>query len=204
MPSRFDLLIFDLGGVLVDWDPRHLYRDHFDDTAAMERFLAEVLTPEWNRQMDAGKPFADAVRELSAQHPAHAHHIGLWHTDWERTLAGALDASVALLRRLHRRGHRLVALSNWSAETFPVARRRFDFLTCFEDILVSGEHGVAKPDRAIFELACERWGVQPARALFIDDSPANVATARDMGFRAVHFTGPDILQRALTDLALLD
>lgn len=202
--SLITTVIFDLGNVLVDWNPRYLYRSRFPDEAAMEHFLAEVLTPEWNRQMDAGKPFAQAVAELSARHPDHAGLIGLWHTHWEETLGGPIEGSVALLRRLAGANRRLVALSNWSAETFPIARQRFDFLSCFEDIVVSGEHAMAKPDREIFELACRRWRINPAQALFIDDNADNIDTARAMGFHTVRFIGPPALEAALRALGVLD
>lgn len=203
MSSRDNLIIiFDLGGVLVDWNPRYLYRSHFNDEASMERFLAEVLTAEWNLEMDAGKPFRQAVAERSALHPQYAELIALWHTHWPHTLHGAIEGSVDILHTLMRQGRRLVALSNWSAETFPLARQRFDFLSCFEDIVVSGEHGMAKPDARIFEFACQRWNVTPAQALFIDDNAANIASARAMGFGTVHFTSPAALAQSLRDLGI--
>lgn len=202
-PLNDDLLIiFDLGGVLVDWNPRYLYRSHFNDEASMERFLAEVLTPEWNLEMDAGKPFQQAIAERSALHPQYAGLISLWHSHWPQTLRGAIEGSVEILKALARQRRRLVALSNWSAETFPVARQRFDFLSHFEDILVSGEHGMAKPDARIFEFACQRWNVTPSRALFIDDNAANIATARAMGFGTVHFASPAALAHSLRDLGV--
>ena len=152
-PILFDALVFDLGGVLVDWNPRYLYRPLFaGDDAAMEDFLARVCPPEWNLEMDAGRPFAEAVAERQRLFPEHAHHIALWHTSWPQMLRDQIPETVELLAALRDRGHRLVALTNWSAETFPIARRRFPFLDWFEDIVVSGEVKLAKPDPRIFEL----------------------------------------------------
>lgn len=198
-PDTRATIIFDLGGVLVDWNPRYLYRRHFADEADMEQFLREVVTSPWNHQCDAGKSMAQAIAERVALFPGHANLIRLWQSDWEHTLRGPIAGTVHILRALARGGRRLVALTNWSAETFPVARRRFDFLSHFEDILVSGEHGVAKPDRAIFELACARWRLRPAQALFIDDNADNIATARAMGFDTIHFTAPEALSAALVE-----
>jgi 2-haloacid dehalogenase len=203
MSRGISTIIFDLGGVLVDWDPRYLYRDVFRDNDAMERYLTEVCTPEWIREMDAGKSFQQAVSERVERFPDHAHALGLWLEEWDKTLRGSLDDSVFLLEFLAKKKHRLVALTNWSAETFPVARRRFAFLSYFEDILVSGEHGLVKPSEEIFQLARERWRIEPSHSLFIDDSVANIKTASRLGFQCIHFVGAESLARSLRQLALL-
>jgi 2-haloacid dehalogenase len=197
-------VLFDLGGVLIDWNPRHLYRPHFGaDEAALEDFLTRVCPPEWNAQLDAGRPFADGVAERQALFPEHAELIALWQTDWERMLGGAIPQTVALLAELRQRKRRLVALTNWSAETFPVSRARFDFLDWFEDIVVSGEVGLIKPDPRIFDLAIERNRLDPQRTLFVDDNLANVEAARDVGLHAVHFRDPQTLRGDLEQLGLL-
>jgi len=198
-------ILFDLGNVLIEWDPRHLYRKLFDgDDESMEHFLATVCTGEWNRQMDAGKPFAEAVAELQQAHPAQADLIAAWHLRWSETLGGPIDGSVEILATLRERGHRLYALTNWSAETFPVARKRFEFLTWFEGIVVSGEVRMTKPDPEIFELALERFELTPDDTVFIDDSSHNVATARRLGMQAVHFQSSSQLHAALRDFGVLD
>ncbi len=165
-----DTVIFDLGGVLIDWNPRHLYRKLFgDDVAAMERFLIEVCHTEWNEKQDAGRSWQDAVQEAIARHPAEEKLIRAYHERWHEMIAGALEGTVAVLDELRRKGIRILALTNWSHETFPVAVERFPFLRWFEGILVSGTEGLKKPDPAIFALMNTRYDINPARAVFIDD-----------------------------------
>ena len=198
-----DSVIFDLGGVLIDWNPRHLYRKLFDDEAAMESFLAEVWNGEWSRQHDAGRPFAEMLAELCARHPRHADHIRAFHERWPETMAGAIDDSVSVLGELRARGLPLYALSNFSAETFPHARRRFAFLEWFDGLVISGEVGLLKPDPRIYRLLFERFGIDPGRGLFIDDVADNVAGAQAVGLSALRFSTPEALRRDLAGLALL-
>lgn len=202
MPS-IESVLFDLGGVLIHWDPRLLYRKLLADEAAVEQFLAEVCNHRWNSQMDAGKPFAEGVAELAGEHPDKEPLIRAYWERWEEMLGGPVEATVELLARLRGRGHRLFALSNWSAETFPVARARYEFLGWFEDIVVSGEVKLAKPDPAIFELARTRCGLDAGRTLFIDDSEANVRAAEALGFETHHFRDPEPLAAALAAHGLL-
>ena len=196
-------VVFDLGGVLIDWDPRHLYRKLFEDPDEMESFLAEVTTAEWNAHQDAGRPWADAVETLVAEYPERRELIEAFHRRWPEMLAGAIPGTVDVLTDLRATGIRLVALSNWSAEMFPIAQERFDFLAWFEGIVISGEVGVNKPDRRIFEHLVERFGIDPAAALFVDDSPANIDAARAFGLGAIHFTDANTLRRDLIRLAVL-
>jgi len=196
-------VVFDLGGVLIDWDPRHLYRKLFADPDEMESFLAEVTTAEWNAHQDAGRPWADAVETLVAEYPERRELIEAFHRRWPEMLAGAIPGTVDVLTDLRATGIRLVALSNWSTEMFPIAQERFDFLAWFEGILISGEVGVNKPDRRIFEHLVERFAIDPAAALFVDDSLANIDAARAFGLGAIHFTDAHALRRDLIELALL-
>ena len=197
-------IVFDLGGVLVDWNPRYLYAPLFGaDRDAMEDFLARVCAPEWNSEIDAGKPFEQAVSERQRAFPEHAELIALWRAGWPQMLRAAIGGSVDILAQLRNRGHRLIALSNWSAETFPIARSRFAFLDWFEDIVVSGEVGLIKPDPRIFALALARNRLDAARTLFIDDLPANVQTARALGMHGVLFEGPEPLRAELEQRGLL-
>lgn len=198
-------VIFDLGGVLIDWDPRYLYRPLFGpDVDAMEDFLARVCPPDWNRTLDAGVPFDQAVAQRQREFPEHAELIALWKDGWSQMLGDSIPGSVEILAELRRRGHRLIALTNWSAETFPVARRRFEFLRWFEDIVISGEERLAKPDPRIFRLALERNGLEARATVFIDDLPSNVETAMAMGIDAVHFQDAAALREALERRGLLD
>ena len=203
-PILFDAIVFDLGGVLVDWNPRYLYRPLFGgNEEAMEHFLATVCAPEWNHEMDAGKPFAVAVAERQRLFPEHAQLIALWKDGWEQMLRESIADSVAVLAELRQRGRRLLALTNWSAETFPIARARFPFLDWFEDIVVSGAVALAKPDRRIFELTIARTGLDPAATVYIDDNLPNIEAARPFGFHTVHFASPAQLRAELAQLELI-
>lgn len=192
-----DTLLFDLGNVLVRWDPRNHYRDRFASVDEMETFLTEVCPPSWNHEMDLGKPFAAAIAERQALFPSHATLIAEWQTGWERMLGGEISEMVALLPALERAGYRLYALTNWSAETFPVARHRYPWLSHFRHIVVSGDVGLAKPDPAIFTLALHHANRPAADVLFIDDNQPNVDAALALGLSAVHFTSPGQCQAAL-------
>jgi 2-haloacid dehalogenase len=197
-------VVFDLGGVLIDWDPRYLYRTLFDDDAEMEAFLATVTTPEWNLAQDAGRSWAEAIEELAARHPEHRERIeAYWHR-WPETLGEAIEPTVRVLAELHDRGIRLLALSNWSAETFPLARPRYPFLEWFDGIVISGEERMVKPDPRLFAVLLDRYGVQPAATVFIDDQPRNVEAADRLGFRAIRFVDAATLRAELASLGLLD
>ena len=197
-------VVFDLGGVLIDWNPRYLYRQLFDgDEAAMERFLAEVTTPEWNLEQDAGRTWDEAVEALTRQHPEHAELIAAYRDRWTETLGEAIGPTVTVLDELRQTDVRLFALSNWSAETFPVARPRYPFLDWFEGIVISGEVGITKPDERVYHHLLDRFGLDPALTVFIDDSAANVRAALEVGMIALRFEGGDALRRALADLGLL-
>ncbi len=195
-------VVFDLGGVLIDWDPRHLYRRILPDEDAVERFLAEICTPEWNLRQDAGRPFDVGVRELVERHPDEADLIRAYRDRWTEMIAGSIGESVALLDEV-RRTHRVFALTNWSAETFPIARERFEFLSWFEGTVVSGEEGVNKPDTRIFEILLGRHALVAADTVFIDDNEANVAAAAGLGIDAIHFVGPGALRAALDGRGLV-
>jgi len=196
-------VVFDLGGVLVDWDPRYMYRQLFDDPDEMESFLAEVTTAEWNAHQDAGRPWAEAIELLVAEHPQRRELIEAYRRRWPEMLAGEIPGTIDVLADLRAAGVRLLALSNWSAETFPVARERFEFLAWFEEIVISGEVGVNKPDRRIFEHLMEHFDIEPRATLFIDDSSANVEAAEELGFGAILFTDAGALRRELVRLGLL-
>jgi 2-haloacid dehalogenase len=196
-------VVFDLGGVLIDWDPRHLYRKLLADEAAVEEFLATVCTPEWNAELDRGRPFAEGVVELVERHPEHAAAIAAYHERWPEMVAGDIPGTVEVLAELRAAGVPLYALTNWSAETFAITRGRFAFLEWFDGLLVSGEERVTKPDPAIFQLLLDRFGLDPTATVFVDDSEANVAAARRLGFDAIRFTGHEELRRELVARRLL-
>jgi len=204
MHNKRDVVIFDFGGVLIDWNPRYLYRKLFgDDEAAMEAFLAEVTTPEWNLQQDAGRSWDEAVRLLTEEHPTKAELIAAYQHRWEETLGGAIDDSLHILRELKEAGHPLYGLTNWSQETFPVAIERFDFLALFDGIVVSGQEGMVKPDPKLYQTLLERYDIDPTRAVFIDDNKANVVAAEALGIHGIHFQTPAQLRAELVELGFL-
>ena len=198
------IVVFDLGGVLIDWDPRHLYRKLFaGDESAMEQFLATVCTHEWNRCQDAGRSFAEGARLLKAEHPNEAELIDAYGARFHEMMSGPIPGSVEILAELRAGGTPLYLLSNFSAETFPPAFERFDFLRWFRGMVISGEVGVIKPDPRIFELLLERFAIDPKRVVYIDDVAANVDAARPFGIHAIHFTTPTALRAELAELGLL-
>lgn len=202
--ASISTVVFDLGGVLIDWDPRHLYRRLLDTDEEIEAFLDEVGFAAWNRGVDAGRTtWADAVEALATAHPHRRDLIEAYPARFTQTMSGPIDGSVEVLRELHAAGVRLLALTNWSAETFPVARERFDFLDLFDGIVVSGVERVAKPDPEIFALLVDRHGLDPARTLFVDDNQPNLDAAADAGLAGLLFTDPVTLRADLESAGLL-
>ena len=202
-PAR-SVAIFDLGGVLIEWNPRYLYRKLFaGDEAAMEGFLASVCTAEWNERQDAGRTFAEATRALMPQHADKLELIEAWGKRFGEMIPGAIDGTVAVLAALRSHGVPVYGISNWSAETFPPQRERFPFLSWFEDIVISGEVGVIKPDPRIFEILLERNGIAASAAVFIDDVAANAAAATRLGIHGIHFRSPAELRHELAAVDLL-
>jgi len=196
-------VIFDLGGVLIDWNPRYLYRGLFAEEAEMERFLAEVCPPAWNLTLDAGRPFEEAIAERVRLFPEEEARIRAWRERWPEMLKGPIQGTVAILEALHARGVPLHALTNWSAETYPHAEARYPFLARFESVLVSGREKLVKPNPAIYRRLLERARLTPAETLFIDDVPANVEGARAVGLQAHHFVSPEGLREELRQRGLL-
>lgn len=199
-----DIVVFDLGGVLIDWDPRHLYRKLFGgDEAAMEHFLANVCTHEWNRGQDAGRSFSEGAGLLKTDHPDKAELIDAYFARFDEMMAGPVAGSVEILGELKASRTPLYGLTNFSAETYPGAFKRFEFLRWFDGILVSGEVGIIKPDPRIFELLIRRFAIDPHRVVYIDDVAANATAARAFGIHAIHFTTPEALREELATLRLL-
>jgi len=195
---KYKYIVFDLGGVLIEWNPRHLFRKVFDgNLSEMEYFLNYICSPAWNHQMDVGRPFVETTKELAGHYPQYAELIYAYQSRWEEMVPYAIDETVELLKELHSLGCNLAALSNWSYETFPIMRKRFSFLEWFDPLIISGEVGVAKPDPAIFDLFLTEIGQDAKECLFIDDSIANVEIARQIGFHTIHFQSAHILRHEL-------
>ena len=203
MSHNIQAIIFDFGGVLLDWDPRNLYRRYFDQPEQLERFLSEINFAEWNMMQDKGRPFAEAVAELSARFPQYAELIRAYPEHWEESITGPIQGAVAILRQLKEAGNRLYALSNWSSETFPIAYKKYDFFRLFDEIILSGAVKMVKPDPKIFELALRKIGRPAPECLLIDDSLANILAAKQMGFVTIHFQSPEQLASDLQKLGCL-
>jgi 2-haloacid dehalogenase len=198
-----DSVVFDLGGVLLDWDPRYLYRRLIDDEAEMEWFLREVCTLEWHAAHDRGVPMAESCAALAAVHPEYAELINAWHERSEEMVAGPIQKSVAILEELLQKGVRCYALTNMERETYPLRRQRFAFMSWFAGTVVSSHEGVAKPEPEIFRRLLDRFGLVPERTIMIDDSQPNIDTAASLGMTAVRFTSPTALRAALHGLRLV-
>ena len=203
MPNR-SIAVFDLGGVLIEWNPRHLYRKLFNgDDAAMEHFLANICTPAWNSQQDAGRPFAEACASLKREHPGYDHLIDAWFERQAEMVPGPIMGTVDILAELRARNVPIYALSNWSAETFPLSQKRFDFLGWFDGVVLSGEVRLLKPDPRIFQHFFETHNVDPADAVYVDDLRPNVEAANALGMHGIVFTDPPSLRSDLVKLGLL-
>lgn len=187
-------VVWDVGNVLIRWDPRLVWLEDFSDEAALGAFMAETGFHDWNLEQDRGRSWADAVEAMRAVHPAHAHHYEKFARDWQLSVPGAIEGSVAILHRLGDAGVPLYAITNFSAEKWAETRKRFAFLADgFRDVVVSAHERLVKPDPAIFRVLFDRAGVLPADCIFIDDNPANVASASALGMDAIRFTDADAL-----------
>ncbi len=184
IPQGIKNVVFDFGGVLIDWNPRHLYRKVFPSEEEMEWFLAHVCTSEWNVQMDAGRPFAEAIAEATAQHPQYAAQIEMFWSRWTEMIGGEIRENTDWLRRLKADGYGIYGLTNWSAETLPKVKPHYSFFRLLDGIVVSGEEHLVKPDPRIYRVLIDRYGLIPAECLFIDDNPPNVEAAKRIGMEA--------------------
>jgi len=197
-------IIFDYGGVLLTWDPRRIFQRFFPGgLQEVEAFMEEIKFMEWHKQQDNGRTFADAIAERSAEFPQYAHILPVYDTHWEESVVGPISGTVEILRKLKEAGYPLYGLSNYSAEKFPLSRPKYEFFNWFDDMVISGDVGLVKPDPAIFRLLLTRIGRTAEECVFIDDSSANVATARELGFTTIQFHSPDQLEQELRRLRIL-
>lgn len=198
-----DIVVFDIGNVLIQWDPRHLYRKLIPDAAEMERFLAEVCTDAWNIEQDRGRTWEDAIAERVPLFPQHEALIRAYSDRWHEMVPGEVPGTAAILDALRARGVPLYAITNFSVQKFAEAQARFAFLRGFRDVVVSGAERLLKPDPAIYHALLSRNGLEASRCLFIDDSAKNVAGAQAVGMAAHHFRDADGLRAELRGLGLL-
>lgn len=204
MAKNVNTIVFDLGGVLIDWNPMYVFENYFEDESQLEYFFRHVATFEWNEEQDAGVPLADATAQRIALFPEWEQPLIDFYGRWEEMLGGPIPGTVDLLEQLKKtKQYPLYALTNWSSETFPIALQRYEFLHWFDGRLVSGEEKLAKPDPAIFRLLLSRYALDPASTLYIDDNARNVAAAAKEGLQAVQFKNPEQLREVMTSLSLI-
>ena len=200
---KIKTVIFDLGGVLIDWEPRRLFKKIFDNEEEMEFFLNNVCTPDWNVQQDGGRTLKEATETKIAEFPKYETQIRAFYGRWEEMLGGAIHGTVDILQKVRDADHlRLYALTNWSAETFPVALRDYDFLQWFEGILVSGDEKMIKPQPEIYNLILERYDIEASSAVFIDDSLKNITGCEACGINGIHFKSPKQLAKDLAAMGV--
>ncbi len=181
-------IIFDFGGVLIDWNPVYLYRKVFETDGEMNYFLEHVCRYDWNLLQDEGRSLAEGTRILQEKHPEYAEEISMYYGRWIEMLGSAYEENRKLIKPLKEK-YRVYGLTNWSAETLPLAMDKFDFFQDLDGMVVSGEEKMVKPDRRLYEVLLDRYALRAAESLFIDDNLANIEAARELGFRTVHYTG---------------
>ena len=196
--NKLKNIIFDFGGVLIDWNPAYLYRKVFDTEEEVTFFLENICNSAWNIQQDAGRPLAEATRILQKQHPEYADEIALYYGRWDEMLGGIIEENVKLIKPL-KENYKVYGLTNWSAETLPIAMARYDFFGDLDGIVVSGDEKLAKPDPKIYQVLTDRYGIRPEESLFIDDNFDNIITAQKLGFQTIHLTADVNLAKVLKE-----
>lgn len=201
--SRIDTIVFDLGGVLVDWNPEYVYKTIFDKEEDMRWFFKNITTHDWNEEQDAGRSLAEGTEVLVKQFPEHEANIRAYYGRWEEMLGDAIQGTVDILHHLkNNTDYRLYALTNWSAETFPVALKRYEFLHWFEGIVVSGDEKTRKPFLPIYQTLLSRFNINPSQAVYTDDNLRNLPPARELGMHTIHFTSPEQFKNELQALGV--
>lgn len=202
MENQKQTIIFDLGGVLIDWNPRYLYSQIFSDQDEMDFFLRAVCSPEWNAQMDGEKSFSDGIEELIPLHPEYADQIRAYFSRWEEMIGGVFSDTVQVLSELKAAGYPLAALSNWSSETFPIVNAKYEFLDWFEPLILSGHVGLVKPDPQIFNLLLCSVDRDPTDCIYIDDMEPNIKAASEIGLSTILYSGSEPLRQELISLGI--
>jgi 2-haloacid dehalogenase len=201
---KIDAIIFDLGGVLIDWNPSYVFDKMFDDEEQKKHFFENICTSEWNEEQDAGRSLKEATDLLLARHPKWKKYIEAYYDRWEEMLGGPIHDTVEVFRELKEKGnYKLYALTNWSAETFPIALGKYDFLHWFDGRVVSGEEKMRKPFPEFYQLILDRFQLSPEETLFIDDSLRNIKAAEELGIKTIRFENAAQLKRELVKLRLL-
>jgi 2-haloacid dehalogenase len=204
MKKKIDTVVFDLGAVLIDWNPDYLYRKIIEEENERLWFFNNICTADWNEEQDAGRPLQVATEQLVNKYPEHEKNIRAYYDRWEEMLNGPIEETLELFKLLKQQNRfRFYALTNWSAETFPIALRKYEFLHWFDGRLVSGEEKTRKPFKGFYKTLIERFSIEPEKALFIDDNLRNIPPASDLGMNTIHFTSAAILAGRLKELGLI-
>jgi 2-haloacid dehalogenase len=204
MNKKIDAVIFDLGGVLIDWNPSYVFDKMFEDEEQKKHFFENICTSDWNEKQDAGRSLKEATEELVAKHPEWKKYIEAYYGRWEEMLGGPIDGTVEILRQLKQTGnYKLYSLTNWSAELFPIALERYDFLHWFDGRVVSGEEKMRNPFPEFYQLILERFLLNIEETLFIDDNVRNAKAAEAMGLKTIIFESPTQLKEELINLGIL-
>jgi len=197
-------IIFDLGAVLIDWNPQYLYRNLFADEQEMKDFLSNICSPDWNEEQDAGRTLQEGTELLVKQHPGQEDNIRAFYGRWTEMLGDAIQGTVDIFKQLKDSGrYKIYALTNWSAETFPIAVEKFDFLNWFDGVVVSGTEGMRKPAPEFYQLLLNRYNARADESLFIDDNYRNVVAAENLGIQSIHFISPEQLKTELQKRGVL-
>jgi 2-haloacid dehalogenase len=200
----YKTVIFDLGAVLIDWNPDYLYKKLFASDDERKWFYQHICTPDWNEEQDAGRPLDVATEMLVSEHPANEKMIRAYYTRWEEMLNGPIDGTVEILKELkEKEQYQLLALTNWSAETFPIALGKYDFLHWFHGRVVSGEEKTRKPFVDIYKILLNRYKINPQEAVFVDDNMRNLIPAAELGIKTIHFTSSIGFRKELVALGIL-
>jgi len=201
--ANINTVLFDLGNVLIDWNPMYVFHDMFDDPKDLDFFFKNVCTMDWNENQDAGKPIAEATAEKVEEFPDWKAPIEAYYGRWTEMLGGQITRSVEIQQAIKASGkYKLLGLTNWSAELFPIALERYSFLHDFKGIVVSGEEGIRKPNPEIYQLVIDRYSAAPEETVFVDDSLRNIRAAAALGFQVIHFLSPTQLRGELIGMGV--
>jgi 2-haloacid dehalogenase len=203
MEKNIDTIIFDLGGVLIVWNPKYLYSQLFNDEEKMNYFFQNICTSEWNEEQDAGRTLKEGTEWLVAKYPYHEEHIRAFYGRWEEMLKGPIEETVQIFENLKHLKLRTYALTNWSEETFSIALKRFEFLKWFDGIVVSGTERTRKPYPEFYKILFDRYSVDPTKSAFIDDNLRNIEAGRALGLHCIHFRSPDQLRKELEGFGII-
>jgi 2-haloacid dehalogenase len=199
---KIENIIFDFGGVLVDWNPRHLYKSHFKDENEMEYFLKNICTEDWNLEQDRGRTLKEGTILLQSKFPEFHAMIQLFYDEWETMLKSEIPETVSLLYKLKTK-YKIYGLTNWSAETISIAYDRFPFFKEFDGIVVSGHEKMIKPNKEIYHLLLNRYNLKAEDTIFIDDNLKNIRAAEEIGLHGIHFESPAQLEKKLSSLNVI-